>query len=275
MMNRNTILNTILNDNQIALFYLGQEGFLIKHRNLYILIDPYLSDYVDKHCSTETLKWIRNYPAPIAASELDFIDYVLCTHAHYDHADPYTLSTLALCNSKAKFIAPIPMNETLLSYGISQDRIIGAMADEMLELDGCNITPIPSAHEELHKDENGNYMELGYKIHIGQTSIYHAGDCCIYDGLVERLLDVSVLMVPINGRSYFKRYEQDIIGNMTIEEAVILAQKTKPSLLIPMHYDLYSVNCVNPAHFVDTLCSLNATQKFHMFVPGERYIFQI
>ena len=37
MMNRNTILNTILNDNQIALFYLGQEGFLIKHRNLYIL----------------------------------------------------------------------------------------------------------------------------------------------------------------------------------------------------------------------------------------------
>ena len=60
---------------------------------------------------------------------------------------------------------------------------------------------------------------------------------------------------------------------MTIEEAVILAKETNADLLIPMHYDLYSVNCVNPANFVDYLYNNNPTQKFHMFVPGERFIY--
>lgn len=274
-MNKQFILQTALSDSQTALFYLGQEGFLIKHQNKYILVDPYLSDYVDRNCCSDTVKWVRNYPAPIKPEELDFIDYILCTHSHFDHADPDTLSALAKCNPNATFIAPAPIVDNLLSYGISSDQMIGAVADENLELDGFSITPIPSAHEELHQDENGNYMELGYKIIVGNTTIYHAGDCCIYDGLVERLMNVDVLMVPINGRSYFKRYEDDIIGNMTAEEAVVLAKKVNADMIIPMHYDLYSVNCVNPAHFVDTLMTINPMQKFHMFTPGERYILEI
>lgn len=271
-MDKKEILECRLSDNQVALFYLGQEGFLIKYHDKYILIDPYLSNYVDQNCCSETVKWVRNYPAPIEAKELDFVDYVLCTHAHFDHADPYTLSALAKYNSKAVFIAPEPIKDIILSYGIAPERLIGAIADETLKLNGCNITPIPSAHEELHTDGNGNYMELGYKILVGNSSIYHAGDCCIYDGLVERLMNVDVLMVPVNGRSYFKRYEDDIIGNMTAEEAVILAKKTNAGMMVPMHYDLYPVNCISPAHFVDTLYAINPTQKFHMFMPGECYI---
>ena len=61
---------------------------------------------------------------------------------------------------------------------------------------------------------------------------------------------------------------------MTSEEAIILAQETNAKLLIPMHYDLYDVNRINPAHFVDCLFSMNPMQKFHMFAPGEVYIFQ-
>lgn len=271
-MNKHTILNTNVEDKQVALFYLGQEGFLIKYKDKYILIDPYLSDYVDQNCCTETVKWVRNYPAPIEASELDFVDYVLCTHPHFDHADPYTLSALASCNPNAFFIAPEPMRDTMLSYGIVPERFIGALADEKIVLDGCDIIPIPSAHEELHQDAHGNYLEVGYKLLLGDTSIYHAGDCCVYEGLVERLMNTDILMVPVNGRSYFKRYEEDIIGNMTAEEAVILAKKTNSGLLVPMHYDLYSVNCINPAHFVDTLNQLYSEQKFHMFAPGECFL---
>lgn len=271
-LNKKFILNTKLHEDQVALFYLGQEGYLIKYQDTYILIDPYLSDYVDQNCCSELVTWKRNYPAPIAAEELDFIDYILCTHEHFDHSDPWTLSTLAKVNPNAVFIAPEPIKETLLSYGISREHMIGAIADKQIDFDKCNIIPIPAAHEELHPDEQGHYAELGYKILVGNISIFHAGDCCIYDGLKERLANIDILMVPVNGRSYHKRYDQDIIGNMTCEEAVTLAKETHADMIVPMHYDLYPCNCINPAMFVDTLYTFNPYQKFHMFVPGERYI---
>ena len=273
-MDKSFFLNTKLTDDQIGLFYLGQEGFLIKYQETYILIDPYLSDYVDQNCCTDLVKWVRRYPAPISAQEFDFVDYVLCTHAHYDHADPETLSILAKINPKAKFIAPLPIKDTMLSYGIALERFIGALADEAIIFDKCRIVPIPSAHEELTLDANGHYVDMGYRIYFDDFSIYHAGDCCIYEGLKERLMNVDVLMVPVNGRSYYKRYIEDIIGNMTCEESIILAKETKAKMMVPMHYDLYDCNRINPAEFVDCLFSMNPSQKFHMFAPGELYIIQ-
>ena len=273
-MDKNLFFNTQLTDQQVALFYLGQEGFLFKYHDTYVLIDPYLSDYVDQNCCTETVKWIRRYPAPIAPEEFDFVDYILCTHAHFDHADPDTLSKLAKINSKANFIAPEPIKDVIMSYGISEDRMIGAFADKVIDLDGCKIVPIPAAHEELRTDEKGNYYDIGYQILFDDIVIYHGGDCCIYDGLKERLLNTDILMVPVNGRSYYKRYVEDIIGNMTCEEAIILAKETNADMIIPMHYDLYDCNRINPAQFVDSLFSMNPAQKFHMFAPGEVYIYQ-
>ena len=67
-MDKKLFLNTELTDNQLALFYLGQEGYLFKYKNTHILIDPYLSDYVDQNCCTDTVKWVRKYPAPIKAA---------------------------------------------------------------------------------------------------------------------------------------------------------------------------------------------------------------
>ncbi len=103
---KSEILNKKLTDDQIGIFYLGQVGFLLKYREKYILIDGYLSDYVDRNCCSELVHWVRRYPAPLTGDDLDFVDYVFCTHAHFDHADPDTLSAIARINKKAKFIVP-------------------------------------------------------------------------------------------------------------------------------------------------------------------------
>lgn len=273
-MNKDFILKTKLTAGQAAIFYLGQEGFLIKYGDVHILVDPYLSDYVDRNCCTETVKWERKYPAPIRAEELDFVDYVLCTHEHFDHADPDTLHALADVCPRATFVVPKPCKEVICSYGIKEERVIGAVADKELKLKGCDVIPMPSAHEELHSDEDGNYRELGYKILVGDISIYHAGDCCVYDGLAKRIGNVDVCMLPVNGRGFYK-LRDDIVGNMNSEEAVILAKEAGARLLVPMHYDLYEVNGINPAHFVDCLSRISPRQRFHMFVPGERYVVSV
>ena len=43
-------------------------------------------------------------------------------------------------------------------------------------------------------------------------------------------------------------------------------------LLVPMHHDLYEVNRVRTAHFVDAVETLDPRRKYHIFAPGELYI---
>lgn len=269
------ILNSQPAQGQAAIFYLGQESILIKAAGKYILFDPYLDDYVDRNFSTEAVIWKRNYPSPIAPHELDFIDYVCCSHAHGDHTDPETLSAIAAASPKALFIGGTPVCEIYRTVcAISEDRILRLRADQPAQLcEGISVVAIPAAHEELHPDGEGSFNELGFIVRIGGMRFYHAGDCCPYDGLIERIRGVDAAFLPINGRDYF-RLSKNIIGNFDSTEAVTLAKQAGIPLLIPLHFDLYDVNCVNPAYFVDVLKKLSPMQKFHIFAPGEKYLFE-
>ena len=274
-MNKNTFIQTELTQNQTGIFYLGQVGFIIKYRNKYVLVDGYLSDYVDKNCSTETVKWVRRYSAPVDAGELDFVDYVFCTHAHYDHADPYTLKKINDVNKKARFFVSAAIKDTIKEYGIQEERIVGLKCSEEFKIDeDISVTAIAAAHEELHTDENGDYLEVGFKFSFGDTLIYHGGDGCPYDGFEEKIKGCDILMLPVNGRDYYRTNICDIIGCFDSREAILIAKNCGAKLLIPTHFDLYDVNCINPAEFVDKLYSINPSQSFHIFAPGERYIFE-
>ena len=265
------ICSTKLTDEQAAVFYLGQEGILLKYRNQTLVIDPYLTDYVDRNCATEAVPWKRLYPAPLCPEGLSFTNFVLCTHPHFDHADPDTLSRLAAASTGVRFIAPAPMRDSMLSYGIPRDRLTEAIADVPITCGEFTVVPVPAAHEELHQDSEGRYEEVGYIVLMGDLRIFHAGDCCIYDGLEERIRGTDAMFLPINGRSYFKNRE-DIIGNMTAEEAISLASRTEAGMLVPLHHDLYAVNGVNPAIFVDMITAYAPSLRYHIFKPGERYI---
>ena len=269
------ILNSSPGKGQAAIFYLGQESVLIKAAGKYILFDPYLDDYVDRTFSTETVVWKRNYPSPIDPHELDFIDYVLCSHAHGDHTDPETLRAIASASPKAVFIGGKPVAAVYKEVcSLPEERILRIKADQTVELcPGISLTPIPAAHEVLHPDGEGSYNELGFILSIEGMTFYHAGDCCLYDGLIERVHGADVAFLPINGRDYF-RLSNDIIGNFDCTEAITLAVKAGISLLIPLHFDLYDINCVNPACFVDCLKKIAPLQHFHIFAPGEKYLFE-
>ena len=268
------ILNTALTQQQIGIFYTGQVGFIIKYRDKYIMIDGYLTDYVDRNCSSELVNWVRKYPAPISPDRLDFVDNVFCTHSHYDHADPDTLSVVAKINAKAKFFVPCAIADTVAGYGIDKSRICAVKTDENIVVDeDISFVALKSAHEEFHVDEKGDYLEVGYKIKLGQTELFHAGDGCPYDGLEQSIDGCDILMLPINGRDYYRTNILDIIGCFDSREAITLAKNIKAKLLIPTHFDLYDVNGVNVGYFADELKRINPTQAFHVFAPGEGYIY--
>ena len=268
------ILNAKLGDGQIGLFYLGQLGFIVKFREKYLLIDGYLSDYVDKKCTSETFPMVRNYSVPIAPEELDFVDFVFCTHDHADHADPYTLSGIAKTNGKALFFAPQGVKQRLVGYGVPAERVCGVATDKFISLcDGIGVTAVPAAHEELHPDGMGGFLEVGYKFSLDGITLYHSGDCCPYDGLDERVKGSDIMIMPINGRDHFRRYEHNIIGNFTVRETVLLAKRSSAKLLVPAHFDLYPLNGEDPAAFVSAVYKFAPGQPFHIFMPGELYVY--
>jgi len=73
--------------NYLHIWWLGQSGFLVLWENMYLLIDPYLSDSLTKKYASTDKPHIRMTEKVIAPDHLDFIDLVSSSHNHTDHLD--------------------------------------------------------------------------------------------------------------------------------------------------------------------------------------------
>jgi len=253
--------NTQLSKGFAALWFLGQEGFVILINGKYILVDAFFME-------RET----RLYPPVMNAHDLDFIDYIFCSHQHLDHTDPESLPILSQINKKARFILPEPVVGYAEELGIPKDRIDSAVQDVRLSFDGLDVMPVPAAHEEIHYSEKGCCRELGYVFMSDGIRIYHAGDSCPYEGQAERIGHPDIALLPINGRDFY-RFQRGCIGNMDMREALLFAEETDAGIVIPMHYDMFRGNTVNVAGFVDILCRDFADRNFKVMQKGERFIF--
>ena len=90
------IAATHLPASQLAVWYIGQCGFIFKCGETTFCIDPVLSDQTGPNGSR------RRYPAPFAPEQLQ-ADFVLCTHGHADHMAKDTLRRL---DPAARFALP-------------------------------------------------------------------------------------------------------------------------------------------------------------------------
>ena len=87
---------------------------------------------------------------------------------------------------------------------------------------------------------------------MGGRTVFHAGDTCKYEGLETTLKrwKFDALFLPINGRDA-KRLAENIIGNMTYQEAADMAGSLKPGIVVPGHYDMFAKNPGDLQGFLD------------------------
>ena len=207
------------NSDQLHLWWLGQSGFLIQWQGHHLLIDPYLSDSLTRKYEDTGKPHVRMTERIIAPEKLDFIDVVTSSHNHTDHLDGETLIPLLRVNTELKVIVSrANLDVASERLQVPPERLTPISADgESIQTGPFTFHAIPSAHESLEQDQNGEHRFIGLIVKVGKWTIYHSGDCVPYTGLVERLSpwNIDIALLPINERDPAR----GVAGNFTAEEA--------------------------------------------------------
>ena len=250
-------------ENALGLWWLGQASFIVRGGGITAYVDPYLNPSPK-----------RLVPPPLRPEQVTNADLVLCTHDHSDHIDPTALPGIAAASPHAKILVPGVARGKVVGMGIAAQRVVIPPVDDPVAYGPLTVTAIPAAHEELDYSPEHGYPYLGYILRLNGVTLYHAGDCTMYEGLAERLkgLRPDVVLLPINGHDW-KRARRGIIGNMTYREAADLAVEVGADLAIPMHYGMFPHNTEPPGHFVNYILDFYPTQKIKVMARYEGFVY--
>lgn len=255
-------------DGGFRLWWLGQSGFLLQWEGRHLLFDPYLSDSLTRKYGATDKPHVRMTELAIGPERLDFIDVATSSHNHTDHLDAETVGPLLVANPNLVLVIP-EANRAFVAerLRIPADRPLGIDVGGLLAAHGFVIRAVPSAHEELERDEAGRSKYLGYVAQFGGFTVYHSGDTVRYDGMAEKLrpFGVDVALLPINGRAPERR----VPGNLKGTEAAALGREMGAKLVIPCHYEMFAFNTATPDGFVSECRRLG--QPYRVVRCGERW----
>jgi L-ascorbate metabolism protein UlaG (beta-lactamase superfamily) len=253
---------------QLHLWWLGQSGFLVKWQGDYLLIDPYLSDSLTTKYAGTDRPHVRMTERVIAPERLDFIDVVTSSHNHTDHLDGESLIPLLKANpDMTVLVSRANVDFAANRLQVSPARLTPIRVDAgAIRVGSFAFQAIPSAHESLEQDANGDYKFIGLIVQVAGWTIYHSGDAIPYDGLVKRLdqRKINIAILPINGRDPAR----GVPGNFTAKEAAGLGKAVHAGLVIPCHYEMFAFNTVLPQGFAKAARQIG--QEYYLMKCGER-----
>jgi L-ascorbate 6-phosphate lactonase len=237
-----------------TLWWIGQSGFILRFATITFYIDP---------CLSATPERKRLMAAPLEGSQIRHADMILCTHE--GHLDAPAVVDILTASKAAKVVIPKSAAEGAHAAGIPYARMTTTDADLRIEyfkdsLYG-RVYAIPSAHPQLDRTSAGGYPYLGYLIRFGRWTIYHAGDCVLYEGLADRLrpFNVSVALLPIGGK------------NFSVSDAAQLAGEIGAGWIVPMHYGTFAPDKGEENSFIAHMLGQRPEQQFKLFQCGEQW----
>ena len=213
---------------QIALFWLGQAGFLIKNSQGEILaLDPYFSDMVER------MDGLKRLMMPVMEPEELDADVILITHYHGDHLDLDSLP--AMLKPRTQLLLCSQSFTECRRIGIPEDRMCVTETGVIRKVRGFTIEPVFAYHGD------GAPAALGYIVETDGVRVYFSGDTSYQKDRMKHAAeqDIDILIVPINGE----------YGNMSECDAAMLAAQVRANLTIPSHFWLFSRQKGSPYDF--------------------------
>lgn len=200
--------------------FLGQSGYILKTENTEIIIDPYLSDSVNRVAGRK-----RTLPIPLDPATIK-CDAVICTHNHLDHLDPDTASGI---RDDQFFITTAEGKNELLKTG--KTNVAAITVGQCIRVGDFEITAVFADH---------TVEAFGVLIKAENKVLYFSGDTLYNPKLFEiAKYQPDITFICINGR----------LGNMNVQEALTVAKKIGAKTNIPNHYDMFASNSEDPYLF--------------------------
>jgi L-ascorbate metabolism protein UlaG (beta-lactamase superfamily) len=198
----------------------GHSCFELSEGETTVLVDPFLKP---------------NNPEAVHTAEEVEPTHIAISHGHADHmADlvPVAKRTGAHC------VAIVEMAEWLKGNGIEKlsDPNLGGTVEfdwgYVSLVPAWHTSTIPGSEEAPFSAEHGTVLgtAAGLVIKIGETTVYHAGDTCLFSDmqLIARRSDIDVFCVPIGGHYTMDR-----------RDAVVACEFVGAKTVIPMHFNTF------------------------------------
>jgi len=254
-------------EDELAIWWLGQSGFLVRHAGSQLLLDPYLSDSLTNKYAATDKPHVRMTERVIAPEALRELAVVTCSHNHTDHLDAATLGPIFQNNPQAQFVIPEANRRFVAErLGCEEAWPIGLDDGQVTTVAGWTFTGIAAAHNELQTDSAGRHHFLGYVIRRGPWALYHSGDTLLHPGLADTLVEhaVDVAFLPINGN----KPERRVAGNLDGREAAQLAFDIGARMVIPHHFEMFEFNTADPRELFIPECD-RLGQPYRILRAGE------
>ena len=239
---------------ELAIFWLGQAGFLLKNSKGELLaVDPYLSNAVKRICGLKRLMM------PVMEQEELNPDYFLISHHDEDHLDMDIIPAILERNPQCKLLAPGTAYDMCVTAGVREEQLVRFDCGSKERCGDYEIEAVFADHGDHAPDAIGMLVSCE-----GQT-IYFSGDTSYQ---CERMKyaaakDIDILILPINGE----------YGNMNSTEAVDLVKLVEPKLTIPSHFWTFIRHGSEPYLF-DREMRLEAPEyAFYFMCQGEMILW--
>ena len=259
------------NQTGVQFVWLGQSGFLFVVDGYFILVDPYLSNFLEENEEGLPYSHKRLMENLLDESLYKKIDLFIASHDHPDHIDPQLVKDLVKINEKVIFAAPAGCFALLKELGVKEEKIVKLSPKERFTFKNClTIESFPAAHPVADFDSE-SVKALSYKFAFGSKSILFAGDTTVYPMWSEWVANSKwdLMLLPVNGRDPIKE-ANGIVGNMNLMEAIAVALKNRATLL-GTHYDMFAFNTIEYAEAKAVFKNFNLEDEFDLTKSGLLY----
>ena len=207
----------------MTVFWLGQAGLLFELDGVRVMVDPYLSNSVEK---VEPKNYRR---LPIDESYFDIKpDILILTHNHLDHTDPETLERLFSKHGGICILASYNAWQTARKFGGDNNYIMFNRGTVWTEK-GIKFEAVYAEHSDD--------KAVGVIISYGGRKYYITGDTLYNKKVIKDInIPIDVVFLPING----------VGNNMNMTDAAHFAEEIKAKTAVPIHFGMFdSLNAGN------------------------------